>query len=114
MAAFISEVCTGLFIGNEASVYYYAMQRGITHVISLIEIEKLDYLSHEVIPIQDTYEENIEQLFDFTGQMIAEAIEAGGSVLVHCTAGVSRSAAIVAAYLVQWHRMSVEEALAVI
>ena len=39
-------------------------------------------------------------------------VEAGGAVLVHCKAGMSRSPAVAAAYLVRHARMSVDEALA--
>ena len=43
---------------------------------------------------------------------IRQAVSDGGKVLVHCRGGVSRSRALVAAYLVLHHRMSWQEAKA--
>lgn len=43
-------------------------------------------------------------------QFIDDALEQGGTVLVHCARGVSRSAAIVIGYLMHAKHMSYEEA----
>lgn len=40
-----------------------------------------------------------------------EAVVSGGCVLVHCNAGVSRAATVVAAYLIRHHAMTTSEAL---
>lgn len=44
--------------------------------------------------------------------LLCSAIASGGTVLVHCFMGKSRSAAIIAAYLIARHRMTVHESLA--
>ena len=47
-----------------------------------------------------------------TGEFIRGAIEGGGQVLVHCFAGVSRSASVVIAYLMRYHNMTYSQACA--
>ena len=44
-------------------------------------------------------------------KFINDAILAGGVVLVHCTQGVSRSAAIVVSYLMQYKAMDITDAI---
>ncbi|XVF56311.1 hypothetical protein PTKIN_Ptkin06aG0108600 [Pterospermum kingtungense] len=62
------------------------------------------------VPIRDMESENLldylDACFDFIDQSRKE-----GSVLVHCFAGVSRSAAIITAYLMRTERLSQEDAL---
>jgi len=55
--------------------------------------------------------ENLQQYFHSSIQFIKKAIEAGGSVFVHCYAGVSRSATIVIAYLMSEHNYEMYEAI---
>jgi len=53
-----------------------------------------------VIPVSDSPIENISQYFNETNQFIDEALKIeNNNVLVHCHAGVSRSATICIAYL---------------
>lgn len=56
--------------------------------------------------IEDDYSCNINEFFD----EINTLIENNKTVLVHCAAGVSRSATIVLAYLIKYEHLSLEEA----
>lgn len=51
------------------------------------------------VSIDDKLTENIEKYFDVTHKFIDEQISKGHSVLVHCQAGISRSATIIISYL---------------
>jgi len=58
------------------------------------------------VPWQD-----ISKYFLVAIRFIKEALSNGGKVLVHCYAGVSRSATIVIAYLMQEHNLGYYEAM---
>ena len=49
-------------------------------------------------------------LFESASKYMDEAIESGGKVLVHCVAGVSRSATITIAYIMQRSLLSMMDA----
>lgn len=68
----------------------------------------------EVLKIEaaDSEKEDLLSHFEFTCNWISEAIEnSNGTVLVHCAAGVSRSASIVLAYIMKKFEMDFNEAL---
>ena len=58
--------------------------------------EDIEYLR---IAIDDKITEDIDKYFDITYKFINEQITKGNSVLVHCQAGISRSATIIISYL---------------
>lgn len=67
-------------------------------------------LTYLRIPIDDTYNQHIEQYFDMTYNTIEQAIKENKNVLVHCHAGVSRSVTIVIAYLMRKNNLTYEQA----
>ncbi|KAJ4977672.1 hypothetical protein NE237_008452 [Protea cynaroides] len=62
------------------------------------------------VPLRDMESENLLDYLDVCLDFIDESRKEG-SVLVHCFAGVSRSAAIITAYLMKTERLSQEDAL---
>lgn len=54
--------------------------------------------------------QDLKKYFNPAADRIEEAIRTGGRVVVHCMAGVSRSCAIVLAYLVRYRNMTLREA----
>lgn len=62
------------------------------------------------VPLKDTEDENLLDYLEVCLDFIEDARKIG-AVLVHCFAGVSRSAAIITAYLMRSERLSQEAAL---
>jgi len=61
-------------------------------------------------PVMDTDLADLSPYFEQASSFIRKAIETGHPVLIHCKQGVSRSATIACAYLIQYEKMSLAEA----
>lgn len=91
--------------------------REVTHVVTVLhgslgEPSHRDLCDYLVIPLPDTARAPIAQHFDKVHAYIDAAHAANGVVLVHCFAGVSRSATMVVSYLMKKHRWTLRRALA--
>ncbi|KAI9330616.1 protein-tyrosine phosphatase-like protein [Obelidium mucronatum] len=71
-------------------------------------------IQYHLIPIDDDVDENILEFLDDGVAFLEAAVAAGQDILVHCVAGVSRSATLVAAYLMKTRDLDVEGAVALI
>jgi len=110
------EVEKGLFISSRVAARNkdVLIKYGITHILSAcVEVppkfpEDFQYLQ---LMLLDHPTFAIIDLFPGSISFINEALREGGKVLVHCVAGVSRSATIVLSYLMQNYQMTFAEAL---
>lgn len=108
----IVEIIPHLYISNwdtsnnPEMIYNY----NITGVITLESTPKpnsiLNYyqnnnIQNMYIYIGDSPQEDISQYFDSTYDFIKNHIDAGGNVLVHCMAGISRSSSIILNYIMR-------------
>lgn len=111
----LHHVIDGLYIGSQDSAMNMSAlnQCKITHILNVatgIENafpEQYKYLNIELLDLPQT---NIRQVFSQTNEFIQQAITDNGCVLVHCNAGISRSASIVLAYLLGRHSMKYDDA----
>jgi len=67
---------------------------------------------YKKIPLEDDENQDIRSHFEETSEWIERARVKGELVIVHCAAGVSRSATIVLAYLMSKERMKLKDAFA--
>jgi len=114
------DCCAGvieyLYIGDRkaAKSLHLLEQLGITHIVNVTPpkqqggvhncFESDERFSYLRLPVVDSDVEDISPYFRAGVEFIHQARKQGHSVLVHCQQGVSRSAAIVIAYLLFCNR----------
>ncbi|KAG7096754.1 hypothetical protein E1B28_004166 [Marasmius oreades] len=94
-------------------------ERRITHIISVcpdpIPAELPESgIRHMRIPVEDVDYADLLIHLPSAVRFIHEAMRSGGVVLVHCVQGISRSAAVVAAYIMWSSRVNATQALEIV
>jgi len=117
----MSLILKNLFLGSasDANDFLFIKQNNIKLIVNVTKDIATDYsaLGFEDIkviriPIDDIDTEslNTNNLLMSTLTTIKKYIDENKGVLVHCRAGVSRSASIVIAYLMKYHNLSFSQA----
>ncbi|TFK62933.1 phosphatases II [Pluteus cervinus] len=105
----------GLFVGSMAALMDKELLREnhITHVVQVHEITWLPQdrdFHYYRIDIVDAKEADLKPHLEGVCDHIDQVLRSGRSVLVHCQQGVSRSPAVVIAYLIRNHGMTFDNA----
>jgi dual specificity MAP kinase phosphatase len=102
-----TEITPNIFIGglHDASSDELLTKLGITHIINCSRTPYKRDPKYKYLPLEcaDDLKQSLAEKLQPAFDMIDETKRDGGKVLVHCYAGISRSAAIVIAYLMQFH-----------
>jgi len=119
----MQEIVPGVFLGPYAAAGKKNLSRlesaGVTHVICVRqEIEKNfikpnfePQLKYLVITLADSCLETLIPKIKESKDFIDKCLSAGGKVLVHCNDGMSRSASLVIAYIMQTFGLDFKSAL---
>jgi len=110
-----------LYLGNlsAARSSRSLSERRITHIVSVChdpipgELPESG-MTHIRIPVEDVDYADLLICLPVAVRFIDKALREHGVVLVHCVQGLSRSATVVAAYLMWSQRMSATQALEVV
>ena len=107
----MNKILDNLYLGDvfSCSNRYQLRKYGITHILTMAFGMRPLYPNQFVYKCVNVYDcptENLLAHFPEAIDFIREAINKGGTVLVHCYAGISRSASTVIAYLMVENKMS--------
>lgn len=100
----VASVIAGLYMGSQdvAQDKDLLRKHKITHIISVgVQVCRCSEVKHTFIEALDLPEFDMRPVFQQSAELIDDIRGSGGSVFVHCNAGVSRSAAIVIAYIMK-------------
>lgn len=121
-----NKIDDGIWLGSMMSLQARKSLReaGVTHILSVLDVQAMgtsvenfenlpifEDFEHLYISVEDVDEEDMLQYFDKALSFMDNAISSGGGVLVHCIAGISRSATFVCAYLMRRNKWGPSEAL---
>nr|XP_032800677.1 LOW QUALITY PROTEIN: uncharacterized protein LOC116937626 [Petromyzon marinus] len=105
-----------LYLGSQRDVLNkeVMLQSGITHVLNAsVGCPRPDFIPEGNflrVPVHDSYCEKILPWLDCTANFIEGVRARGSRVLVHCLAGISRSATVAIAYVMRCKRLSSDDA----
>lgn len=107
---YMDQILPGLWLGSQdAADDIQTLNRlNIKHILSLreqnVKDEILKNQIHSInyrIWIEDDEDQDISQYFDWSFSIIDNILKTNQSILIHCHAGISRSASIVIAYIIR-------------
>jgi predicted protein tyrosine phosphatase len=115
----VDRVCRGVLIGNcHAAAALDVLERcHVTHTLSVVvEVDKPPSPDrpHIRVAVEDSrqppWPEKLAEALPEAVRFIDSAVAEGGTVLVHCNQGTSRSVTVVLAYLIKHKAMTLREA----
>ncbi|KAK9503180.1 hypothetical protein O3M35_011805 [Rhynocoris fuscipes] len=118
----MQEIVPGVYLGPYSAAVRSKLndlkKHGITHIICVrhtleaqfIRANFLEHFKYLILDIADSGTQNIIQHFPTVRDFINDTLESGGKVLVHGNGGISRSAALVLAYVMEKYGLSSKDA----
>jgi atypical dual specificity phosphatase len=112
-----------LYVGGASAAQdaLWLEENRITHVLNVADEVCLNHallqssgIAHRWLGIADHCEFDIREHFEAAFEFILAAYQLSGRILVHCAAGVSRSATIVIAFIMHFEGLCLREALALV
>ncbi|XP_049887984.1 dual specificity protein phosphatase MPK-4-like [Pectinophora gossypiella] len=119
----VDKIDDGLYLGNLATARNYNTMRrlGITHILTIDLVPLPQVIQRHTpkftckyIKLADIPKEDLISILPVTNEFIKEAVASGGTILVHCYFGVSRSGAVVVGYIMSKYKLCYDDALYVV
>ena len=109
------EILPNIFITNHLTARDPVVIKELkaTHILTIAleyELSLPPGLNYKRIPAEDTVSFPLNQYFDEIADFINESYANGGSIIVHCGQGISRSPSAVIAFLIKYKKMTFVEA----
>jgi protein-tyrosine phosphatase len=114
-----SKINGHIYQGNlEASKNLIELKKlGISHIViagNYLDVYHPKEFVYLKLKINDDESEDIKKHFHNAYEFISNAISNDGKILIHCSAGISRSSSITMCYLIKSNKYTVDEALKVV
>ena len=113
----IAQISPNLWLSGVGNITEENLRgKGITHILNTAQelqdfrYPEIDGLHIKHILMRDSEDENLLEYLDLCVDYIQNVKNSGGNILVHCVAGVSRSASVCLAYLVKYKNATLRKA----
>ncbi|EDO33587.1 predicted protein [Nematostella vectensis] len=118
----MQEIVPGIFLGPYSAAMKSKLEhlksQGITHIVCIRQNIEANFVKpnfpndflYLVLDVADTTTENIIRYFPQVKAFVDDCVSKGGKVLVHGNAGISRSAALMIAYIMETYGLAYREA----
>jgi protein tyrosine phosphatase len=111
----MNHIIDNIYLGNaeDAREYDLLKTKKITHILTAaIEQETpfINSFTYLKFPLYDSPYTDISKFIIPAIEFILDSQQKGGNILIHCAAGISRSASIVIAYLIIKKKMTYTQA----
>lgn len=108
-----NEILPKLWLGNIKTAYNhnFLLKYEIKYVITIMDDFDPKYKYNEIIyitvPVKDKHTcfKNMNHVFDATSNLINHSLKQNKGILVHCKQGHHRSASVIVAYLMKYHKL---------
>jgi protein-tyrosine phosphatase len=112
----MSKILNNIYVGSLEDAYNYDIICNVTHILNVAdELILLNRVDHKYLKFgvnDDDEHEDITRIFDNCINWIDDAINVyGGSVLIHCLEGKSRSVCVCLSYMCIKCSFTIENAL---
>jgi len=116
LPASIDAITSNLYVGDVNCIFSDDLlsSRGITHILSAaLGVQPCfeDKYEYKCLDLMDLDDFEIQDHFNDAADFINRGLRDDGKVLVHCMAGRSRSATLLAAYFIKYELLTTDEAL---
>ena len=111
----MNKITEQIYLGDVsgATNLYMLRANGITHILTVAAGMRPLFpfeFTYKCFEVLDMPTQSLMHTFLPGIEFMRDAVRSGGKVLVHCFAGVSRSASMVIAYLIKEHGMGCQQA----
>lgn len=108
----INHIIDNIYLGDCSHTQDELYKLGISYVFNMTpnNYREYDKLIEVKIPLEDSFKQNITDIFPTAIEQVKELNDEGLKIYIHCYAGISRSASFVIYYLMKYHKMNFENA----
>lgn len=122
----MQEIIPGLYLGPYSAAMRskcgYLLENKVTHIVCIRQSVEAHFIrpnfpetfKYMVLDIADSATENIIQHFSKVKKFLDECCSSGGRALIHGNAGISRSAAVVIAFIMEKYGLSYKHAFSLV
>lgn len=115
---YMTAVTKNIYLGSLDDAFDEHVKCQVSHMLNVAEelnlLDRVDHIYTKIAVVDDDMTVDIRIIFDECIRFIDCALESGGSILIHCLEGKSRSVCVCLVYLCIRYGMHLNKALQIV